>query len=198
MGSEIGLKRKTMLRDSVALVLVVHLLGKTVEAGWREDGLKAHNELRAAHGASPLVLDAKLNREAQAYAEKLAKLGYMQHASGISQGENLYMDSKWPAKFGPKGKVAKKAATSWYSEIKDYDFTTTRCSAVCGHFTQLVWKNSKKLGLGLAQVVKGGWAKNFVVARYDPRGNFNMVGQSSGLPGKRGTKSLISRLKTNR
>ena len=49
-----------MLRDSVALVLVVHLLGKTVEAGWREDGLKAHNELRAAHGASPLVLDAKV------------------------------------------------------------------------------------------------------------------------------------------
>ena len=41
----------------------------------------------------------------------------------------------------------------------------------------MVWKNSKKLGLGLAQVVKGGWAKNFVVARYDPRGNFNMVGQ---------------------
>ena len=49
-----------MLRNSVALVLVVHLLGKTVEAGWREDGLKAHNELRAAHGASPLVLDAKV------------------------------------------------------------------------------------------------------------------------------------------
>ena len=49
-----------MLRNSVALVLVVHLLGKTVEAGWREDGLKARNELRAAHGASPLVLDAKV------------------------------------------------------------------------------------------------------------------------------------------
>ena len=48
---------------------------------------------------------------------------------------------------------------------------------VCGHFTQLVWKNSKKLGLGLAQVVKDGWASNYVVARYDPRGNFNMVGQ---------------------
>ena len=97
--------------------------------------------------------------------------------------------------------VARKAATSWYSEIKDYDFTTTECSGgrlwnnfcgnkyvfkffllfgnflVCGHFTQLVWKNSKKLGLGLAQVVKGGWASNYVVARYDPRGNFHMVGQ---------------------
>ena len=54
-----------MLRNSVALVLVVHLLGKTVEAGWREDGLKAHNELRAAHGASPLVLDAKVKTNFQ-------------------------------------------------------------------------------------------------------------------------------------
>ena len=56
-----GLPSKIMLRNSVDLLLVVHLLGKTVgvEAGWREDGLKAHNELRAAHGASPLVLDDK-------------------------------------------------------------------------------------------------------------------------------------------
>ena len=54
-----------MLRNSVDLLLVVHLLGKTVgvEAGWREDGLKAHNELRAVHGASPLVLDDKVKTE---------------------------------------------------------------------------------------------------------------------------------------
>ena len=50
---------------------------------------------------------------------------------------------------------------------------------VCGHFTQLVWKNSKKLGLGLAQVKESGpngMASNYVVARYDPRGNFYMWG----------------------
>ena len=49
-----------MLRNSVALVLVVHLLGKTVEADWKQVGLKAHNKLRAAHGAPPLVLDSKV------------------------------------------------------------------------------------------------------------------------------------------
>ena len=42
----------------------------------------------------------------------------------------------------------------------------------------MVWKNSKKLGLGIAQKeTADGWAENYVVARYDPRGNFNMVGQ---------------------
>ena len=49
-----------MLRNSVALVLVVHMMGKTVEADWKQVGLKAHNDLRAAHGASPLVLDSKV------------------------------------------------------------------------------------------------------------------------------------------
>ena len=52
-----------MLRNSVALVLLIHLLGKSVEAGWRQEGLKAHNELRAAHGASPLVLNGKVKNE---------------------------------------------------------------------------------------------------------------------------------------
>ena len=52
-----------MLRNSVALVLLIHLLGKSVEAGWRQEGLKAHNELRAAHGASPLVLDGKVKNK---------------------------------------------------------------------------------------------------------------------------------------
>ena len=52
-----------MLRNSVTLVLFIHLLGKSVEAGWREEGLKAHNELRAAHGASPLVLDGKVKNQ---------------------------------------------------------------------------------------------------------------------------------------
>ena len=52
-----------MLRNSVALVLLIHLLGKSVEAGWRQEGLKAHNKLRAAHGASPLVLDGKVKNK---------------------------------------------------------------------------------------------------------------------------------------
>ena len=34
--------------------------------------------------------------------EKIAKLGGLQHAYGIDQGENLYMDSKSPAEFDPK------------------------------------------------------------------------------------------------
>ena len=40
---------------------------------------------------------------------------------------------------------------------------------ILGHFTQIVWKESKKLGIGKAQSSSG---KIFVVANYDPAGNW--------------------------
>ena len=44
---------------------------------------------------------------------------------------------------------------------------------MCGHFTQVVWRETKKLGLGYAQ--KNGRA--YIVARYSPGGNFHYAGR---------------------
>ena len=33
----------------------------------------------------------------------------------------------------------------WASEKKDYKFSTNQCSAVCGHYTQMVWDTSTKV-----------------------------------------------------
>lgn len=52
--------------------------------------LRAHNAKRALHGASPLVWDAKLAQEAQAWANHLADIERMEHAQGTGEGENLY------------------------------------------------------------------------------------------------------------
>lgn len=45
------------------------------------------------------------------------------------------------------------ATENWYLEIKDYDFNNkgmpTEFHKV-GHFTQVVWKKSTKLGCGIA------------------------------------------------
>ena len=52
------------------------------------------------------------------------------------------------------------AAKWWYDELCDpgYDFASPGFSSGSGHFTQLVWKGSTKLGCG----VKGG----YVTCRY--------------------------------
>jgi len=58
---------------------------------------------------------------------------------------------------------------NWYSEVSSYNFGSPGFSSRTGHFTQLVWINTKKLGMGIAC----GNNKCFVVANYDPAGNYN-------------------------
>jgi len=40
---------------------------------------------------------------------------------------------------------------------------------ISGHFSQVVWKNSKELGMGMAKDQSG---KFIVVANYNPPGNY--------------------------
>merc|ERR1712240_382190 len=60
-----------------------------------------------------------------------------------------------------------RSVDSWYSEIKDYKFENPGYSQETGHFTQVVWKGSTELGVGVGQ--KG--SKVVVVANYSPPGN---------------------------
>ncbi|KAK2518368.1 Glipr2 [Columba guinea] len=62
----------------------------------------------------------------------------------------------------------KDVADRWYSEIKNYSFQNPGFSSGTGHFTAMVWKNTKKMGVGKASASDG---STFVVARYDPAGN---------------------------
>ena len=58
---------------------------------------------------------------------------------------------------------------SWYSEGKNYNYERAEFSPQTGHFTQLVWVASQKLGVGVARRA----GKVIVVANYDPPGNYD-------------------------
>ena len=140
----------------------------------RELELLEHNYLRSLHGAKPLVLNEDLNEMAQNYAKVLAKKKIMEHSKkrnlkgkeGQWVGENLYCEySSGTVKYAC-GEMSK----SWYSEIKDYDFKTGKSKGgVIGHFTQLVWKNTREVGFGVD------FNEGFLisVANYYPGGNYN-------------------------
>lgn len=64
------------------------------------------------------------------------------------------------------------ATKKWYEEISNYNFTTGGIISLnggpVGHFTQVVWKNTKQVGFGLASDGEG---CIFIVANYYPSGN---------------------------
>merc|ERR1712168_22978 len=130
-----------------------------------KDMLDEHNKYRWFHGVPPLKLDNKLNDYAQNLAESNAAAGRMAHTPPELQkyGENL----SYGMGLLPNGK---KIVQHWYSEISLYPGYYTSDS---GHFSQVIWKNSKKLGVGLAK--KGN--EYFAAAVYDPPGNIISRGE---------------------
>ena len=68
------------------------------------------------------------------------------------------------------------ATDAWYNEIKDYNFANPGFSSATGHFTQVVWKSTTKIGFGVAfgQMKSGAYTFNcaYVVANYKEPGNY--------------------------
>jgi hypothetical protein len=63
---------------------------------------------------------------------------------------------------------------SWFNEKSDFDYTTNKCAAgkVCGHYTQVVWAKSTKVGCAYF-TCNNVVFKNTVLCNYGPGGNFN-------------------------
>lgn len=136
------------------------------EEDFAEDCLKAHNNYRKKHGVPPLKLSKKLNKVAKEWAETIAKKNVLQHRPNSQYGENLYCYYSPDPKFNIKGDEAVK---SWYSEVKDFKYGMEPSDLRAGHFTQVVWADSKELGVARVKSKSG---KTYVVANYHPPGNF--------------------------
>ena len=128
------------------------------------EALQAHNNYRKIHHTEPLKLNRELCKIAQNYSEHLANVGRLQHSDNNyhndAMGENLYCC------FG-KDPTGSSVTSSWYSEIKNYNYSGDWSNGT-GHFTQIVWKETKEVGFGKAKDQNG---KTFVVANYYPAGN---------------------------
>ncbi|CAF4590501.1 unnamed protein product [Rotaria sp. Silwood1] len=128
--------------------------------------LAAHNSYRARHCAQPLQLDDVLSRSAQNFSEKLASTNKFYRSGTPGVGENLYMEGgSTNIKLNGTAPV-----TFWYNEIKYYNFNSGSSSMPTGDFTQLVWKSTTRLGVGIAY--SNGGRPVYVVAHYSPPGNY--------------------------
>ena len=143
-----------------------------------------------------MAFDDEAARAAQKWAEKLSSTNTMVHCSGDECGgcgENLAMHSVVEKISGTTA-----ATDMWYNEVNDpgYDFSDPGFKGGTGHFTQVVWKGSTKLGCGVAGMYAvcrycekaGNWMGEFPKNVFPKNENCKGSGGSGGAapttPGK--------------
>jgi hypothetical protein len=163
---------RARLASAAALLLAAPLLiggtGRLTSLDQRL--LAAHNRERSAHGIAPLAWDPELAAEAARWGGELAASGAFEHEQGGDeddpQGENLWAGT--PGAYAPEEMVE-----GWIEEKKYFrpgrfpDNSATGDYEDVGHYTQLMWRDSDRLGCALA----AGAEEEVLVCRYRTAGN---------------------------
>lgn len=139
-----------------------------------------HNKWRAEVGVGKLSYSPELAVSAQAWADHLKQTNQckMKHSKPEGRyGENLYWASAllWSDGRRELQQVSSdKPVDSWGSEIHDYNYKNNSCEPgkMCGHYTQMVWRESTKVGCAIAVCEDS--REQVWVCQYQPAGN--MVG----------------------
>jgi uncharacterized protein YkwD len=129
-------------------------------SGEHEAFVDAHAKVRAKHCAAPLAWSDSLARVAQGWANHLRDGGCLFEHSRTQYGENLAA--------GTDGALDPSSVVGmWYGEISKYDFRHGGFSMDTGHFTQVVWRATTKVGCGSSRCN----GMTIWVCNYDPPGN---------------------------
>lgn len=134
----------------------------------------AHNRVRREVRPAPatplpaLAWDADLARLAQSWADSCPS----SHRPDNAYGENMFFS-------GGAALPPEAAVSAWADEASSYDYQSTVCSrggrqnwAFCGHYTQVVWRDTLRVGCGIRRDCAGSY-DTVVVCNYDPPGNMN-------------------------
>ncbi|OAA76027.1 CAP domain protein [Akanthomyces lecanii RCEF 1005] len=161
MIADVFFKAAVLALAAVASASPVSVEARDIEAREHDDFknqmLAAHNWYRGQHSAAPLQWDNNLANNAHAWAARCSE--NPRHQPNDPHGENIAWGGGWSSSYG--------WANLWGHERTQYNFNQPGFNGNTGHFTQLVWKSTKRVGCGWAKCAYG----NNVVCEYDPAGN---------------------------
>ncbi|CAM5084862.1 unnamed protein product [Eretmochelys imbricata] len=138
--------------------------------------VREHNKHRtavrpAAANMLYMTWDAALARTARAWAKKclfkhspyLTKK-FMSHPHYGHVGENI-----WTGHYRIFG--VPEAIKLWTDEVQHYNLQTHKCTKTCGHYTQVVWDNSHKVGCAVVFCRKAAGVRDAAhfICNYVPR-----------------------------
>ncbi|MEZ5537549.1 MAG: CAP domain-containing protein [Thiolinea sp.] len=99
------------------------------------------------------------------------------HLNSSPYGQNLFAGTG-------TGWTIEHAVNSWANEVRYYDYNTGSCATgqQCGHYTQIIWANTRKVGCVIQQcgemtdrngnIMFGGQSGVMIFCHYDPPGNY--------------------------
>ncbi len=141
--------------------------------------VNAHNKWRSNVKVPALSWSSSLADTAQTYADtlKTTQACKMVHSHTKGLGENLFWASALTYSNGTaevQVVSSTNAVGEWGSEKANYNYQTNACTKgkVCGHYTQVVWKDTTQVGCGKSICSDN---SQIWVCNYTPAGNF--VGQ---------------------
>lgn len=125
-----------------------------------KDLLRTHNIYRCMHNVPAMTWEPEIQKLAQAWADYLPRVGKLMHGG---------MDQYPPGRLGQNLAYGANDAGSvkmWYDEIQyTNNGLVNSFGSKTGHYTQVVWKESTKLGCGKISRMR------LVVCDYFPAGN---------------------------
>lgn len=134
--------------------------------------LDHHNKIRNDLHIPPLSWSADVAAYAQNWADSLATSYNCRLKHREEQGENIrgYGENLYGGSSAESFKAI-DASLAWYSEIQKYTYAKLDENNWynTAHYTQMIWKNTKEVGVGIATCPSGGV---IVVSNYNPPGNY--------------------------
>lgn len=170
-----------MKLSSIAIQAIAALIATPSYAGGIDTAafINEHNKWRAEVGVTnKLSYSPALAAKAQAWVNNLKRTNHcqMRHSNTNGQyGENLYWAS---ARIWTDGRrelqhiSPENVVDNWVSEKTNYDYDDNSCTEgkMCGHYTQVVWRTTTKVGCAMAvceDTQEQVWA-----CQYQPAGNW--------------------------
>lgn len=144
--------------------------------------LQLHNNFRENHRVEPLVWDATLAEQSKKWADYICKNdcegSQIAHSNyptiTMKLGDSKYGENvSWNMNSNGINNVVavNSAVNGWYNEYSCYDYNDPKFSSNSGHFTQVVWKDTKKIGC--ARSLSSDKTKEMIVCQYSPSGNID-------------------------
>jgi len=144
----------------------------------------------AASDMEAMVWDDAIAEEAQAWADGC--IGDHAEGAGSQFGENIYVSMP---KTDYDAKELASGVDDWYSEMKDSVWGiddrkgTSKPGATCGHYWQVIWARSNKVGCGVASCKSSLMVSGvdqgpglLLVCRYQSPASLKDAGDTNSLP----------------